>query len=179
MKIYTKSGDAGKTSLIGGSRVSKGNLRIDLYGEVDELNSFLGSLRLIHDDTLLETIQNQLFCLGSLLACEPSKKEEFKLPPISNEIVSKIEASIDQMNTTLDELKNFILPSGCEGANRAHLCRVIARRVERKLVNFLDQAEDEVPEHAIIFLNRLSDYFFVLARFLNKKENISETLWKY
>ncbi len=178
MKIYTKTGDAGQTSLIGGARVSKADLRIDLYGEVDELNSYVGYLRGSFDNELLENIQNQLFCLGSLLACEKENHEKFKLPNIDSSIVEKLEKAIDEMNDSLDPLKNFILPSGSEGANRSHLCRVIARRSERKLVNFLNQVPDQIPENSVIFLNRLSDYFFTLSRFINKSENIDETIWK-
>ncbi len=178
VKIYTKTGDKGKTALIGGTRISKSDLRIDLYGEVDELNSFVGYLRSHDDNQLLPIIQNQLFNLGSMLACTLDKRSEYKLPPISFTLIDSLEKSIDEMNEDLSELKNFILPTGSKAASVAHLCRTVSRRVERKLVNFSEQLKDEEPENSLILLNRLSDYFFVLSRFLNKKENITEKIWR-
>ncbi len=176
-KIYTKTGDKGQTALIGGTRISKSNLRIDLYGEVDELNSFIGYLRSYEDNELLQIVQNQLFNLGSLLACTIDKRAEYKLPAIDSSLIESLEKSIDKMNEELAELKNFILPTGSKAASVAHLCRTVTRRVERKLVNFSEQLQGEEPESSFEFMNRLSDYFFVLSRYLNKKENISETIW--
>jgi len=176
-KIYTKTGDKGETALIGGVRVSKSSLRIDLYGEVDELNSFIGLLRSYEDNKLLASIQNQLFNLGSMLACELEKRSVYKLPPIDALIIKSLEDSIDEMNEELEPLKNFILPTGSKAASVAHLCRTVTRRVERKLVNFSEHLKAQEPDNSFEFINRLSDYFFVLSRFLNKKENITETIW--
>lgn len=178
MKIYTKTGDSGETGLVSGTRVSKSNQRIDLYGEVDELNSLIGFLNSEVSIQLHLKIQSELFNLGSLLACEFEKRKEYNLPIVSSEIIKELEASIDEMNKDLPKLKNFILPGGAEGASRAHLCRVVTRRVERKLVGFGNFFEGEVPENSIVFLNRLSDYFFVLARHWNSKNKVDDILWR-
>ncbi len=178
VKIYTKTGDKGETGLVSGTRVSKSDQRIDLYGEVDELNSLIGYLDVETKKELHADVQSQLFNLGSLLACEMAKREEFKLPKVSLDIVKSLEESIDEMTKELPALKNFILPGGTEASARAHLCRVVTRRVERKLVAFEANYKGEAPENSVAFLNRLSDYFFVLARYWNFKNNITETLWK-
>lgn len=177
MKIYTKTGDLGETGLVSGSRVSKSNLRIDLYGEVDELNTFVGSLLVVEVDEVLFKIQHQLFNLGSLLACESDKREKYKLSPIDPSIIGIMENKIDELNTKLPNLKNFILPGGSEAGARAHLCRVVSRRVERKLVAFGLESKMEIPEHSLVFLNRLSDYFFVFSRYCNQKDKINEIIW--
>ncbi|MCB9093173.1 MAG: cob(I)yrinic acid a,c-diamide adenosyltransferase [Halobacteriovoraceae bacterium] len=179
VKIYTKGGDSGQTSLVSGTRVLKSDSRIDLYGDIDELNSFCGhTLRVIQSfetKVLLQKIQNTLFDLGSQLACEAAKRQTYKLPQIKIDLIQEMESSIDQMQSELPKLKNFILPGGSEASSRLHLCRVIARRVERKLVDF-SQVED-LPEHALIFLNRLSDYFFVASRYENHLCQEAEILW--
>ncbi len=178
-KIYTKTGDKGETSLVSGSRVSKADQRIDLYGEVDELNSFVGFLAtVVNEKALLEKIQSTLFNLGSQLACEAEKREQFQLPKIPVELVLQLEQAMDQMDQSLKPLKNFILPGGSEAAARAHLCRVIARRVERHLLNYHTLSNEALPENSVTFLNRLSDYFFVLSRYLNHQQGEPEVLWK-
>ena len=182
-KIYTKTGDKGKTGLIGGSRVSKSDLRLDAYGEVDELNSVVGLLlanghnKISGDDQrILTAIQNALFIIGSHLACEADKAEQFKLPSLPVNIISEIEARIDTIQSSLPKLTNFILPAGSTSACFAHLCRTVSRRVERRVVAV--GSNDEVKEEFYIFLNRISDYFFVLARQLNLTDGLKEIIWK-
>lgn len=184
-KVYTKTGDKGSTSLVSGSRVSKGDERISLYGDVDELNSHLGLAYKYYsidtDDkknlTLLHKVQSALFDLGSNLACEYEKREKYKLPLINLEIISEMEASIDEMDEKLEPLKSFILPGGSLSASQLHVCRTVTRRVERSLVHFSSNLSHEAPENANIFLNRLSDYLFVLARFANFVTNEEELKW--
>ena len=180
MKVYTKTGDKGETSLVGGSRVLKSDLQIDLYGEVDELNSRIGLLVVHTDDdkavVLLRKIQSCLFDLGSNLACEEEKKEKFNLPQLAENEVKEIESEIDRINAYLPELKNFILPGGSVASSFAHLCRTSCRRVERLLVGFSSQGE--LPAFSLEYMNRLSDYFFVLARFLNLQKSVEDIPWK-
>lgn len=177
MKIYTKTGDKGETSLLGGTRVSKSDLRVELYGEIDELNSFIGSLQVLVNNDLLKSVQNNLFNLGSFLACEQENWDKFKLTKVSENLVDILEQAMDKMNSILPELKNFILPGGSEGASRSHLCRTITRRVERKLVQFSKIKGTIIPENSIKLMNRLSDYFFVYSRYLNYESNIKEVIW--
>lgn len=184
-KIYTFTGDDGKTGLVGGSRVSKADHRIALYGEVDELNSRMGlavammreSKNFSRDVVFLEGIQSTLFDLGSNLACEPEKRGEWKLPVLTAERVQSLEAEIDWMDAGLTPLKNFILPGGTELAAQIHLCRTCARSVERKMVGFQQDEGEAMPENGLKFMNRLSDYFFVLARSVNKRAGVSEPIW--
>lgn len=183
-KIYTRTGDEGTTGLVSGARVSKSDERIALYGELDELNSRIGfTLSLMASERkkeidFLHKIQSAIFDLGSNLACEPENREKFKLPQIPEKLIEELEAEIDQMDKTLEPLKNFILPGGYSCAASVHLLRTCARNVERKLVFHLKQTGEELPAFSLIFLNRLSDYFFVLARYLNKLENVKEITWK-
>lgn len=185
-KIYTKTGDGGETSLVSGTRAPKSDSRITLYGEVDELNSRIGvlvaSLRsessFSQQIVVLEMIQSGLFDLGSNLACEESKRKEWKLPQVTMTLVQKLELSIDQMDEALEPLKNFILPGGHLTAAQAHLCRTSCRAVERLMVSYHHESGETLPENGLVLLNRLSDYFFVLARWLNKKMNVGETPWK-
>lgn len=183
-KIYTKTGDLGETGLVSGTRTLKSDPRIDLYGEVDDLNSRIGmSLALMADEfksevALLHEIQSALFDLGSNLACEEEKRGQYKLPQISEDLIKKIEHSIDLMDEKLPSLTNFILPGGSELAASLHLCRTGARNVERKLINFHHLSQETLPELSVPFLNRLSDYFFTLARFANKVKNVQEINWK-
>lgn len=185
-KIYTRGGDKGQTSLVSGTRISKGDLRIELYGEVDEMNSFLGSVcskieeeaELSELNSYLEFLQSRLFDLGSNLACEKVQALKYKLPIITDEIIKELEFKIDEMDSELVPLKNFILPGGHKAAAEVHIVRTICRRIERKLVRFEEEHTNELPENCIQFINRLSDYFFVLARFINKKMNRDEVIWK-
>ncbi|MBZ0201272.1 MAG: cob(I)yrinic acid a,c-diamide adenosyltransferase [Ignavibacteriaceae bacterium] len=181
MKIYTKTGDTGETSLFGGKRVSKDSLRIEAYGTIDELNSFIGNAVTEVKDAeiknLLGKIQNMLFAAGADLATpETEKNKKLKIKRIPASYVSEMEKAIDYFETTLDPLKNFILPGGSKSAALLHVCRTVARRAERKVVQ-LNKTE-QVGVNLIIFLNRLSDLFFVLSRFENKVSNIPDITWK-
>lgn len=176
MKIYTKTGDKGKTSLYGGTRISKSHSRITAYGNIDELNSFIGLLlEYIPDNKkeLLLKIQNELFVQGSHLAA--GNDHDYKLPEFNENLVAELEQDIDAMNEELDPLKHFILPGGSKGISYAHVCRTITRRAERGVVALA--LEENVPDEVVVFLNRLSDYFFILARYIAKKEKVNEIKW--
>ncbi|RPJ78426.1 MAG: cob(I)yrinic acid a,c-diamide adenosyltransferase [Alphaproteobacteria bacterium] len=179
--VYTRSGDKGTTGLVGGTRIKKSDPRIHLYGEVDELNSFIGLgisfLDKSFDKTFLYEIQSSLFDLGSNLACEKEKRAQFKLPQIKDAVIEKLETEIDKMDSKLKPLHTFILPSGSQAASSFHVCRTVCRRVERQLVDFEDVQAGEVPGSALAFINRLSDYFFILARYLNHSKQIEEINW--
>ena len=183
-KIYTKTGDEGKTSLVSGNRTFKSDLRIDLYGELDELNSRIGySFALLPEGmteikNFLHVIQSALFDLGSNMACEFENREKFNLPQLTEDLITQIEKEIDGMDKDLEPLKNFILPGGTAASASIHLARTGSRNVERKLVHYEHVTKEVLPPLSIIFLNRLSDYFFVLARYVNKKMNGPEILWK-
>lgn len=183
-KIYTRTGDEGKTGLVSGNRIIKSDLRIDLYGDLDELNSRIGFAcsYLNHnfntEINFLHAIQSALFDLGSNMACEFENRDKFKLPQISNQLIEEMENEIDRMDAVLEPLMNFILPGGSLAASAFHLARTGTRNVERKLISFQQSTKEELPFLSIIFLNRLSDYFFVLSRFINKTEKVPEILWK-
>lgn len=177
MKIYTKTGDKGETSLIGGQRVKKSHLRLEAYGTLDELNSQLGvccallsessSSRLpeLHElKGRVESLQHKLFNIGSLLACE-DEKTQARLPSISEEDLSRLESYIDEDSETLAPLKQFILPGGSLPAAQFHLGRTLARRAERQIARLSETTE--VPALVLAYINRLSDYLFVLARRTN------------
>lgn len=178
MKIYTKTGDKGTTSLIGGTRVSKAHLRINTYGTVDELNSFIGLLRdqPVNETRkdLLKEIQDRLFTIGSHLAMdyEVSKKQ---LPDLLPTDVIRLESEMDAMDATLPELRHFILPGGHQSVSFAHLARTVCRRAERMIVEL--NAEEEVEDHIIIYMNRLSDFLFVLSRKMALDLGIDEVKW--
>jgi cob(I)alamin adenosyltransferase len=178
MKIYTKTGDAGTTALFGGARVPKHHIRIESYGTLDELNSTLGLLRTgeipVDLDNFLMGLQQDLFVLGSQLAAEPGKVHAY-LPTLKTGAVEQIEMQIDALEGNLPPLKNFILPGGHPLAAQAHICRCICRRAER-LVCHLAELEATPPE-IVQYLNRLSDYFFVLARTLNQRMGIADVEW--
>ena len=179
--VYTRSGDKGKTSLMSGQRVSKGSLRLNTYGTADELNSFVGLLRAltpteIGQDTTLEMIQDRLFTCGAYLAADfRGQKREYDVPSgVSPEDILHLERQIDIMDSQLPKLKEFILP-----ASVAHICRTVARRTERVIYQLLDaDPEAEIEAGVKNFINRLSDYFFVLARVLARHENGEEVTWK-
>lgn len=183
--IYTKMGDNGETGLVGGTRVSKADARIDLYGEVDELNSWIGlAISKLSEEIFskeidyLKKIQCYLFDLGSNLACEASLREKYKLPSLNEEVILTIEKKIDKYDAQCEKLKNFILPGGSEAAATLHLCRTVCRKIERKMIHFKALHEEELPLHAAPFMNRLSDYYFTLARYVNLKMEIKEEAWK-
>lgn len=185
-KVYTRTGDQGKTGLVSGNRISKGDARIDLYGELDELNSRVGvgasylALDVEFKQVLnfLHHIQSAIFDLGSNLACEVENRKKYNLPQISDEYIAEMEHEIDRMDHELAPLKSFILPGGSLTSSAFHVCRTGARNVERKLIQYHEQTQEELPQNAAIFLNRLSDYFFILARYVNKMKNIEEIEWK-
>ncbi|PIP92751.1 MAG: ATP:cob(I)alamin adenosyltransferase [Bdellovibrio sp. CG12_big_fil_rev_8_21_14_0_65_39_13] len=183
MKIYTKTGDQGMTSLIGGTRVSKACDRLEAYGELDELNSWIGfvlaqsRLDKEHMELLLK-VQNELFVMGSFLACEPEKRSQFKLPQLSSDLISEMEKLIDDIDSQVEPLTNFILPGGGNEAASIHLARTVTRRAERKIVALANDEELSGLESIVMFLNRLSDYLFVLGRLSNMKNKIKETIWK-
>lgn len=181
MKIYTKVGDKGQTALLGGNKVSKSDARIEAYGTVDELNAVLGWVRAGKPDAALddalETLQHWLFDLGGLLAAAPKDRERYKLAPITAEHVTWFEKKIDALTEKLPELKQFILPAGTELSARLHMARTVARRAERALVRY-GEAGEELPENAVPFLNRVSDYLFVAARSANHLGKGKEVFWK-
>lgn len=179
MKIYTKTGDQGETGLFGGARVSKASLRVEAYGELDELNSVIGLVRCEPLDAglshLLEAVQCQLFNLGAELASAPDGKVALGIPLVSDAEVSALEQAIDAAEAELLPLKTFILPGGGRAGATLHLARTVCRRAERKLV-LLAQSENVRPE-AIRFLNRLSDAFFVFARLANQRAGVADVPW--
>jgi cob(I)alamin adenosyltransferase len=180
-KIYTKTGDTGKTSLIGGTKVSKSHLRIESYGTVDELNSHIGLLsdQLTHEHSLalLKEIQDRLFTIGSSLACDPDREPLMKIPDLKETDVTLLEKEIDSMNDELPPMKHFILPGGNMAASQAHVCRCVCRRAERLCVN-LQEHETFVDQLVIIYLNRLSDYLFMLSRYITHLAGSVEIIWK-
>lgn len=181
LKIYTKSGDKGKTSLIGGTKVLKSDLRIEAYGTVDELNSFIGlsldHLKPANIQNELPEIQDRLFTIGSSLACDPEKETKMKIPDLHETDVELLEKEIDKMNETLPAMKSFILPGGHVAISTLHVARCVCRRAERCCVKLVKK-EKEVPEPVIKYLNRLSDYLFVLARFAAHQLKAEEIPWK-
>jgi len=179
MKIYTKTGDKGKTALFGGLRVSKDDLRIEAYGTVDELNSFIGLIRdqnieKLHINNLLE-IQDRLFTLGAVLATEPGNKK-VKVPQLKEEDVIFLEKEIDKMNEVLSPMHSFLLPGGNTIVSYCHIARCVCRRAERLVVKLNEISE--LNEVIIKYLNRLSDYLFVLSRKLSEDLNAIEIPWK-
>jgi len=180
-KIYTKTGDKGKTSLIGGTKVYKSDLRIEAYGTVDELNSFVGlcldHLKSSTINNVLAEIQDRLFTIGSALACDPEKETKLKIPDLHEEDIVLLEIEIDKMNETLPIMKSFILPGGHVAVSILHVARTVCRRAERCCVK-MQKKEMEVELLIIKYLNRLSDYLFVLARFAAHQLGAEEIPWK-
>jgi len=177
-KIYTKTGDSGQTSLFGGKRIAKHHIRIEAYGSTDELNAHIGLLLQydLNEGTRQQLIdvQHKLFNIGSLLATDPAKNAPIQ--EIQIESIQTMEQWIDQMDEHLPELKNFILPGGSLGAAQAHVCRVVCRRAERVVVA-LNELEG-VNQQLLSYLNRLSDYFFMLSRYLTAESGGTETIWQ-
>ena len=178
MKIYTKTGDKGTTSLLGGARVSKAHLRIDAYGTVDELNSYIGLLRdqpvNSNRKDLLKEIQDRLFTLGAELASEPGKDEIVK-PDLFDSDIEILEREIDLMDDHLEPLKNFVLPGGHQSVSFCHIARCVCRRAERIAIALSDQ--EPVDSLTIKYLNRLSDYLFTLGRQMATDLGIEEVKW--
>ncbi|WP_276088171.1 cob(I)yrinic acid a,c-diamide adenosyltransferase [Pedobacter sp. JY14-1] len=179
MKIYTRTGDKGQTSLIGGTRVPKYHHRIECYGTIDELNSYIGLLRCQEMDTRLKAvlaeIQDRLFTIGSLLAADPGKST-MVLPGLIPGDVELLENEIDRMEAGLPSLKHFILPGGNTASSFCHIARCICRRAERLIVQLAENSD--VDEKMTVYLNRLSDYLFVLARKLSSDGDTDEIVWK-
>lgn len=183
MKIYTKTGDAGTTGLFSGQRVSKADLRLHAYGSLDELNAHVGMLVDLGPESLyeeLKSIQSWLFSAGSHLAND-SVEMLSKLPPVRAEWVQRLEGAIDRMDASLPSLRNFVLPGGHPAVSQAHIARTVCRRAERQcteLQKALEGSAVPVPEHVLPLLNRLSDYFFALSRWLCVELGVKETPWK-
>jgi cob(I)alamin adenosyltransferase len=180
-KIYTKTGDKGRTSLIGGTKVPKSHLRIEAYGTVDELNSHIGLCRdlLKGERTLsvLQEIQDRLFTIGSSLACDPIKEPRLRIPDLKENDVTLLEKEMDHMNETIPAMKSFILPGGHTTLSQLHIARCVCRRAERCCVR-LELESLEVDPLILKYLNRLSDYLFVLSRFTGHEMKIVEIPWK-
>ncbi len=180
-KIYTKTGDTGNTGLIGGTRVPKNHIRIASYGTVDELNAHIGLLRDLlagsqgHD--MLREIQYRLFTIGSSLARDPDKEINMYVPDLLESDVLLLENEIDEMNKILPEMKNFILPGGHITVSTAHICRTVCRRAERLIVELAD-SDSKTPSTILKYMNRLSDYLFVLARYIGHEKGVEEIKWK-
>ena len=178
MKIYTKTGDKGLTSLIGGTRVPKFHLRIECYGTVDELNSYIGLIRCQdideHNREILKEIQDRLFTIGASRAADP-EKSKMKIPDLHLEDIELLEKEMDVMNEVLPQLKHFVLPGGNTVVSYCHLARCVCRRAERLTFQLGEQSF--VDEKMTVYMNRLSDYLFVLARKLNFDAKAEENIW--
>jgi cob(I)alamin adenosyltransferase len=179
MRIYTKTGDEGSTGLFGGTRVSKASLRVDVYGEVDELNSVLGLARAeglaAANDTTVADVQTLLFNLGAELATSPDSKAALGIALVSDDDVVRLERAIDALESELTPLKTFVLPGGTRAASVLHLARTVCRRAERKLVHLAN--EEGVRGVCVHYLNRLSDALFVLARAENQRNGVADVPW--
>ena len=181
MKIYTKTGDKGETGLFGGGRVPKDHPRVSAYGEVDELNSFLGLARATEPmpriDEILLPIQRDLLAVGALLATpNPTKmREHLAKARIDEKRIRELEKAIDEADLELEPLKAFIIPGGSQKAATLHVCRTVCRRAERAVVAMQD--DEAIPELAIVYLNRLSDLLFTLARLASRKAGVAEETW--
>ncbi len=180
MKIYTKTGDTGLTSLIGGARVPKSSLRIDCYGTVDELNSYIGLLRDQEVNAprraFLKEIQDRLFTIGSHLATDPDKDVQKRLPDLHAADVALLETAMDELNEVLAPLREFVLPGGHPAVSFGHVARCVCRRAERLAVHLRE--ESAVEDLVIMYLNRLSDYLFVLSRAMAHDLGVEEVTWK-
>lgn len=179
MKIYTKTGDKGQTSLLGGTRVPKHHIRIEAYGTVDELNSYIGLIRDQEIDqsarNILIEIQDRLFTIGSILASDPGKSK-VKIPELGEKDVELLEREIDSMNETLPPMRSFVLPGGHTTVSFCHIARCVCRRAERNVIHLSETSA--VPERIIKYLNRLSDYLFVLSRKLTADLKGKEIPWQ-
>lgn len=180
MKIYTKTGDQGETGLFGGERVSKDNKRICAYGTIDELNSFIGvAITEINSEeirNILLDIQNKLFTVGSDLATPDNEKnKKLNIQRTPKDFITKVENDIDTISDKLEPLRNFILPGGSKGSALLQVCRTVARRAEREIVEL--KKVDYISDNILVFFNRLSDLLFVLSRYENQVSGIPDTKW--
>ena len=189
MKVYTGTGDKGKTSLFSGERLIKSDPRIEAYGEIDELNSFIGTVKAAWEiddpelDRQIDCIQGRLLEAGAWMATTPGTSSASFLTPFTHEPAEQLESIIDTLSEQLPELKHFVLPQGHLSATMAQAARAVCRRAERRMVAFTEDVSDGAHgndnlKNILVFLNRLSDYLFVLARFLNRKHGVEDTLWK-
>jgi cob(I)alamin adenosyltransferase len=179
MKIYTKTGDDGSTGLFGGGRVRKSDARIECYGTVDELNAALGVARVVLTGSIADAVarvQHELFVVGAHLATPEDSPHTRSLPILDDAMVARLEMEIDAAEAELEPLRNFILPGGSEGAARLHLCRTVCRRAERVLVDF--SLDRPVAGVIITYMNRLSDWLFVMARLANRRAGVADILWE-
>ena len=176
MKIYTKTGDKGETSLVGGKRVKKYDTLLEAYGTIDELNSNIGLVIAEEQEPFLTDIQRMLFVVGGMLATETQNWAKYWPNVDFADLLQPIESEIDRMSAELEPFKGFILPQGSLLIAHIHVCRTVCRRAERLIVKIADENEAYAPLLKIV--NRLSDYFFTLAQFCHKKNNIPETYWK-
>ncbi|MDR0973241.1 MAG: cob(I)yrinic acid a,c-diamide adenosyltransferase [Prevotellaceae bacterium] len=178
--VYTRTGDQGKTSLVGGSRVSKTDVRLEAYGTTDELNAQLGLLLTYLSDeadySFVRTVQHRLFTIGSYLATDTSQTQLRAASMLPDEAVVQMEREIDRIDEALPDLQAFVLPGGCRAAGVCHVCRTVARRAERRVLALAEKID--VSPVVIAYLNRLSDYLFVLSRKLNKDANQPEFFWE-
>lgn len=181
MKIYTKTGDLGKTSLIGGTKVPKNHIRIETYGTVDELNSYIGLIidhvSDKHSKIVLKEIQDRLFTVGSSLACDPDKEPKMKIPDLKEKDIVLLEKEMDKMSEVLPAMKNFILPGGHVSVSTIHIARCVCRRCERLCVHMQEEGLFVDPL-VIKYINRLSDYLFILARYTSHLVGAEEIPWK-
>lgn len=179
--IYTRTGDNGTTSLVGGIRVSKTHARLEAYGTVDELNSFLGMLISLMEDgddrSLLQYVQHKLFSVGSYLATDQTQTDLKMESRISDETVERLEKAIDRLDGLLPPLQAFVLPGGSREASVCHICRTVCRRTERRILDLEEREGCQVDEKVKQFVNRLSDYLFVLSRKLNDLTHHNEIYW--
>jgi cob(I)alamin adenosyltransferase len=181
-KIYTRTGDKGTTSLIGGTKVPKSHLRIEAYGTVDELSSWIGLCKdllgeLPQEQAVLQEVQDRLFTLNSSLACDPEKEPKLRIPDLQESDVSLLEKEIDRMNEAMPPMKSFIVTGGHPVISQIHITRCVCRRAERCCVR-LEMESEEVEPVIIKYLNRLSDYLFVLARYVAHQWQVPEIPWK-
>ncbi len=179
MKIYTKTGDKGETSLVGGKRISKAHPRLEAYGTIDELNAFIGLLIEFlneeHDRNTLNEIQSKLFSIGCLLATDPNNCPKTNVDYPNAEDISLLEKEIDRMEENLPSLNTFVLPGECKSSAMAHVCRTITRRAERAMYRI--ESPEQLDENCFAYINRLSDYFFVLSRKECKLHQKQEKKW--
>ncbi len=184
--IYTKTGDKGMTSLVGGQRVSKTDLRLEAYGTVDELNSQLGLLLTevsdASDHALLNEVQNHLFVVGGYLATDQSTTQLRAQSVVTPAMIESLEKAVDEIDSSLPKLRAFVLPGGTRGASMAHVCRTVCRRAERRILALNNQLKErdeaELDANVLSYMNRLSDFLFVLARKMNIIEGQDEIIWK-
>lgn len=180
-KIYTKTGDKGTTSLIGGTKVPKSHLRIEAYGTIDELNSHIGLCRDIiteeHTRDMLREVQDRLFTIGSSLACDPERETGLQIPDLSEQDVKLLEQEIDRMTELTPPMRSFVLPGGHPTVSQLHIARCVCRRAERCCVR-LQLEQMPVESILIIYVNRLSDYLFMLSRYITTLLGVEEIPWK-